>query len=252
MENFNHYSQYYDLLYRDKDYKYESEYVLSTLRKYSLVINSLLDLGCGSGSHASHICSQGIQVTGIERSQDMIISALQKNIDSFEVIKSDISDFNIPKKFDAAISLFHVLNYLTDNSSLLSCFKMVNDHLNIDGLFLFDIWYTPAVYNQKPETRIKRMEDDSIFVTRIAEAKEDSFSNMVNVNFEVIIRDKNTGNTSSIIENHPMRHFSIPEIKLLASFTGFEFVHSEEFLTKKPVSDSTWGICCVLKKINNL
>lgn len=252
MENFNQYSRYYDLLYRDKDYKMESDYVVTTLKKHSNMVNSILDLGCGSGSHAFHICDQGIHVTGIERSNEMINSALKKNIESFEIFQSDISEFRISKKFDAAISLFHVLNYLTDNSSLLSCFKSVNEHLNLSGLFLFDIWYTPAVLNLKPETRIKRLEDESIFVTRISEPQLDSFSNVVNVNFEVIIRDKITRDTSLIIENHPMRHFSIPEIKLLANFTGFEFVHCEEFLTKNPVSDETWGICCILKKISNL
>jgi len=46
-----------------------------------------------------------------------------------------------------------------------------------------------------------------------------------------------------------MRHFSIPEIDLIARLTGFEMIHTEEFLTEKPASEETWGVCFVLKKV---
>ena len=46
-----------------------------------------------------------------------------------------------------------------------------------------------------------------------------------------------------------MRHFSTPEIKLLAYTTGFELLHAEEYLTKAAPSEKTWGVCYILKKI---
>ena len=85
------------------------------------------------------------------------IMANKKKIDGFLSYEADISNFNLNKKFDSAISLFHVINYLTDNQSIINCFNLVNNHLNTNGIFLFDIWYSPAVYAQKPQTRIKRI-----------------------------------------------------------------------------------------------
>jgi hypothetical protein len=65
--------------------------------------------------------------------------------------------------------------------------QLVHQHLKSQGLFLFDFWYTPAVYSLKPETRIRRLEDESISVVRIAESTTHSQTNVVDVNFEVHI-----------------------------------------------------------------
>ena len=45
-----------------------------------------------------------------------------------------------------------------------------------------------------------------------------------------------------------MRHFSIPEIKLLAEFSGFEFLKAEEFVTGNEPSPVTWGVNFILRK----
>ena len=45
-----------------------------------------------------------------------------------------------------------------------------------------------------------------------------------------------------------MRYFSIPEIKQYAENYGFEFISVKEWLTKKTVSEETWGPCVVLRK----
>ena len=250
MKNFQLYSKYYDLLYRDKDYQTETDYVSQTILKYNPDVKTILELGCGSGSHAKYLVNSGFEVTGIERSSDMVNAAEQKNISGFNIVESDISAFQLSKKFDAAVSLFHVVDYLTDNESLHNCFKLTNQHLEDGGIFLFDIWYSPAVYMQGPETRIKRMENEDIQITRIAESVMKTEANVVEVSFEVLIKDKKNGRVVVLNEVHPMRHFSIPEIELLAYQTGFKIIKTEEFLSGKAPSSQTWGICCVLKKIN--
>lgn len=250
MTNFNLYSKYYDLLYKDKDYEAEAGYVADTIKELIPDAESILELGCGSGSHAEFLCKEGFVVTGIERSEPMLNAAQSKNIKGFSCIQSDIACYQLDKKFDVAISLFHVLNYLTTNEDLFKCFKLTNQHLVDGGIFLFDIWYSPAVYLQKPETRIKRMQDTDTEIVRIAESTMVVNSNVVEVNFEVMIKDRHTGKTDVLKEKHPMRHFSRPEIELFASQTGFELVRIEEFLSRNEPGSDTWGICCVLKKVS--
>jgi hypothetical protein len=46
-----------------------------------------------------------------------------------------------------------------------------------------------------------------------------------------------------------MRHFSIPEIELLAKLTGFEIIKTEEFLSGETPGPNTWGVCFVLSKV---
>jgi SAM-dependent methyltransferase len=248
MSNFNNYAKYYDLLYKDKDYKAESDYVYACLKKINPAIKSILELGSGSGNHAKHLTKSKLSITGIERSVIMVKESLNKKIQNFNPVVGDITHFELHQTFDAAISLFHVISYLTDNESLLSCFKSVHHHLNPNGLFLFDIWFTPAVYSQKPDTRIKRFGNETISVLRIAESMIDIIENVVNVNFEVLIEEKETGKIEVVKEVHPMRHFSIPELGLLASLTGFKVIHTEEYLTKHVPSDTTWGVCVILQK----
>jgi SAM-dependent methyltransferase len=249
MANFQQYSKYYDLLYKDKNYKEESQYVIKKMKQFAPKAAQMLELGSGSGSHAYYFCEAGFKVTGIERSPEMIAVAKSKRIVGFNPILGDISSFELPQKFDVVVSLFHVISYLTENKSLIDCFKTVYKHLKPNGVFIFDVWYSPAVYHQKPETRIKRLEDDAIAIIRLAESKMELDNNVVEVNFEVLIKDKATDISGSITEKHLMRHFSIPEVKMLAEFTGFEAVLTEEFLTENTPSENTWGVCFLLRKI---
>jgi hypothetical protein len=141
-----------------------------------------------------------------------------------------------------------VISYLTTNDDLLSTFRNVNKHLNVAGIFLFDIWYTPAVYNLKPEVRIKRLTDQEASLTRIAEPVINWNNNVVDVNYEIYI--ESMSKNAKVNEKHSMRHFSLPELELLAEITGFEFKHSEEWLTQEAPSQNTWGVTCIFKKIN--
>ena len=253
MKNFKLYSKYYDLLYKEKDYKLESEYVTNILNRYtSSKINSIIELGCGSGGHAKYLANKKLRITGLDQSEEMIHLANSKNINNFEGLVSDISNFEISKKFDCAISLFHVMSYLTQYELFLNTLKCVNKHLNPDGIFFFDCWFTPAVLNLKPSLKVKSISDSEYFVTRIAEPKINYLTNTVSIDFKIFIEDLRNSTISSFDELHKMRHFSILELDLLAKMAGFEILQTEEFLTGKFPSENTWAISVILKKINEL
>jgi SAM-dependent methyltransferase len=260
MTNFHFYAQYYDLLYKDKDYQSESKYICNLIKKGlkvdSLKHLSLLELGSGSGGHAAFIAPYVNTYIGIEKSEQFLKIASEKNILNFTPLPGDITSIenvfrqnNINQKFDAAVSLFHVISYLNSNEELMSCFKQVNKYLNHGGLFIFDVWFTPAVYWQKPENRTRQFEDEHIIVRRVAEPIIDVYKNVISVNFSITIKNKNNGEERTFDEVHPMRSFSIPEIELLARCSGFTLENAEEFLTGSSPSLNTWGVCFVLRKI---
>lgn len=246
-DNFNIYSKYYNLLYKDKDYLSEVNYVIEKLLETKSKVKSILEFGCGTGGHGLLLKQKGFSVYGLERSKGMV-SVARKN--GLECEVADISNFELNESFDAVIALFHVISYMTKNESLINTFRNANKHLSKGGVFLFDIWYSPAVYNLKALPRIKRMQDDQLKVVRIAEPVIDVNSNIIDVQFSIIAKDLISEEITDIFESHPMRHFSTPEIGLLAKLTGFELLKAEEFLSGKNPSQNSWGVCYMLKKLN--
>jgi len=103
MTHFNLYSLYYDLLYSDKNYSDEVQYILNHLSPNTNL--KILELGCGSGGHAEILCRNGNQVVGIDLSEGMIDRAKQKKIHGFEPLLRNIWSFNFNKKFDIFISI---------------------------------------------------------------------------------------------------------------------------------------------------
>ena len=69
---FNDYAKYYNLIYADKEYDKEVDYILSLIDKNSDSNTSLLDVGCGTGRHALEFYNKNYSVTGIDISEQMI------------------------------------------------------------------------------------------------------------------------------------------------------------------------------------
>jgi len=245
---FENYSDFYDLFYQGKDYEAESEYVKNLLNKFNIRDGEILELGCGTGRHAHFLTNYGYKVHGIEKSSKMVSRAnLSKD---FFCEVGDITDFNIGKLFDSAISLFHVMSYMTEKRSFINALSNANKHLKKGGIFIFDVWYSPAVYSDLPSNRVRHVTYKDTIITRVANPQVNFNENVVEVEYEFTQEAKNKKLLGSFKETHKMRHFSLLEIDLAAEMTGFKRVLSEEFLTKNPPSNETWGVCFVLKKIN--
>ncbi len=214
--SFQLFNNYYDLLYHEKNYEEETKYVTGLIKNFKLNSYNFLELGSGTGNYSKHLSDQGYKITGIEKNENMVALAKAKAIPNFEPVVGDITTFSVKKKFDVVVSLFHVISYLTENSKVISCFKQVYKHLKKNGIFIFDVWYTPAVYAQQPRNNIKRIDTDDYEITRIAEPLVNCEENVVQVNYQMIVKNKITRKHEVLNETHSMRHFSSPEIKMMA------------------------------------
>ncbi|MEM5872305.1 MAG: class I SAM-dependent methyltransferase [Candidatus Aenigmatarchaeota archaeon] len=129
-------AKYYDLIYTWKDYKKEVEFI-EKLLKYNK-LKDILDVGCGTGSHASLLIKRGFSVTGIDISDDMLKIA-RKKVKNAKFIKADMRNFDFKKKFDAIICMFTALNYNFTKKDLERTFTCVSKHLKNNGIIIFDI-----------------------------------------------------------------------------------------------------------------
>lgn len=250
MSVFGDYSAYYDLLYSDKNYMSEAQFIHNLIRKYHPGAKTVLDLGCGTGRHDYHLSEKGYSVHGIDLSDEMIsIAKKMDNVENLTFSRGDIREIRLGRTFDVVVSLFHVMSYMTGNKDLRKAFETVNHHLDRDGLFIFDCWYGPAVITNKPSVRVKRLENEQMAITRIAEPAFQPNNNLVEVNYEIITKDKLTGNTANIREVHRMRYLFMPEIKDLLESNNLKLVFCCEWMTGKEPGFDTWSTCFGGRKI---
>ncbi len=254
---FADYARYYDLLNRDKDYAAEADYVAGLIRKFHPSGRSILELGSGTGIHASLLAGKGFTVHGIERSEEMINIA-RSNASSFSqsptrsecvFSRGDIREVRLRQSFDAVIALFHVISYQTANKDVVAAFETARQHLKPGGVFIFDVWYGPAVLTEWPEVRIKRMKNEKVEITRLAEPVLHPNENTVDVNYHIFVRDRATNAVKELRETHVMRFFFKPEMEITAAQQGFTVLHTEEWMTGSPIGQNTWGACFVLKTL---
>jgi SAM-dependent methyltransferase len=255
MSVFNNYAKYYDLLYQDKDYVGEANFVIGIIKSHSPNANSILDLGCGTGCHAALIAKQGYSVHGIDKSESILKKAEQRKLELEQTAaghlsfsEGDVRTIRIQEKFDVVISLFHVMSYQTTNEDLQAAFMTAAAHLKTGGIFIFDCWYGPGVLSERPEPRIKKVENEHIQVTRMAEPVMYPNKNMVDVNYTVLAVDKHSDKLEQFTETHKMRYWFMPEIEYFLSKSGFELVKSAEWQTNKTPCFKSWSVYFVGRK----
>jgi SAM-dependent methyltransferase len=250
---FGTYAQYYDLLYAGKDYAKEVDYVRAFIRRYAPGASSVLELGCGTGVHASLFAEHGYAVTGIDLSGEMLARARERHptliaggVLSFQ--QGDIRDFDLGEQFDVVIALFHVISYLPNDHDLGLTFASISKHLKPAGLFLFDYWYGPAVLADPPTHRIKTLENDEIEVTRVATPTLHPADHLVDVNYDMTIVEKSSGRLAEFSETHRMHYLFRPEIESLLVRQGLRPLEFREWLSEKEPDEKSWNGFVVAKK----
>ena len=246
----NLYSQYYDLFYSDKDYSEEVDYINSLIQANNKNINTLLDMGCGTGKHAELFCNKGYTVHGIDLSEDMLKIAENRRIgkeNKLSFSHSNIQNLSLNKKFDVVVSLFHVMSYQNSNSELFKAFEVAKKHLKDGGIFIFDFWYGPAVLTDLPTNKIKRLENGNIKVTRLAEPILNAQKNIVDVNYDIFIENKETKEVVEKKELHQMRYFFDTELEFICESIGFNILNKYEWLSYKKPDFSSWNVVWIIK-----
>ena len=252
---FDAYSRYYDLLYRDKAYDAEAQYVAETCRRHMPDSVTLLDLGCGTGRHAAELVRRGFDVTGVERSPSMVERALQlraslppESSARLSFAQGDALDYRCERRFDVVTALFHVLSYQTANADVRRFLQTARAHLPEGGLFVFDCWYGPAVLTERPEPRQKRMADDEFEVLRVATPTLHAVRNVVDVHYHVEVRERASGMTRELEELHSMRYFFLPELEWYLDDAGFDLAWSGEFQSGRVLDERIWNACFVARR----
>lgn len=139
MNAYLRFSYYYDDIFSELDYTDWLNFIEPYLNKES----NILDLACGSGTLAILLKLKGYNVEGLDLSSSIIDVAKEKakmhhlNIPFYV---DDMTSFKLNKKYDIITCFFDSVNFLENKDKLNKLFENVYNHLNDDGLFIFDIF----------------------------------------------------------------------------------------------------------------
>jgi len=250
---FDKYAKYYDILYSDKDYNKECNFIEKVFSEFlDKKPKKILDIGCGTGNYMTILLRKGYDVTGVDASASMVTLA-EKKIRNLgfnnKVIVNTMSKFNIDEQFDAAICMFAVLNYVTDTEELVKSLANIRKHLKRGALFLFDFWYGPAVLRINPSTRIKVIEANKTKVIRTVTPEIDTFSSLVKTHYYLLALNGDKV-LDELTETHKLRYFFPDELNHLAKKSGLEILNYCEFpvLKNKP-NDNTWNVAAIARAV---
>ena len=115
----------------DEEYAYYSD----KLKKYNA--ESVIELGCGTGSLASRFINNGFDYTGLDLNRTMLDIAKKKN-SGVKFIESDMRGFQLQEKKQACIIAGRSISYLMTNKDVLDSFNTINKNLQNKGIFCFD------------------------------------------------------------------------------------------------------------------
>lgn len=223
--SYNKLALIYDSLMEDTDYNRWADYLIWHIERNQKISGKvLLDLGCGTGNLLIPLAKKGFKVIGVDISTDMLTQAEQKireNDLSIPLLQQDIRNLTLDRSTDVVISTFDTLNYILELKELTKVFKNVNNILNYNGLFIFDL---------NSEFKFSSVLGENIFtynteqIVYIWENSYDRETKICYMDLTFFILDEIDGKYLRFSETHIQKAYTQGEITKILAKTGFELL----------------------------
>lgn len=132
----------YDRLTSDVDYEAVVAFYRQVLEREGLKPRTAVDLACGTGSVSLLLVKQGLRVTAVDMSEDMLCVAQQKAQQADLPIifaRQKLQELHLPKAVDLAVCALDSMDYITDPDDCAEAIRRVYKALNPGGCFIFDV-----------------------------------------------------------------------------------------------------------------
>ncbi len=219
----------YDALQKDVPYQDFADYYVKIMEKFGVKKGLSLDLGCGTGSMSMILDDMGFDMIGVDSSIDMLNVAREKAMEAGKNIlylNQDMISFELYGTVGTVFSTLDCINYITDKDALLKVFKLVNNYLDPNGLFIFDI---------NSEYKLEHILGNNTYV----DDGEDIFYSWQNsydkekkiCTFDLTFFEKDEDIYYRYEETHFEKAYSVEEITFLLEKAGMEVVEIYDNLT---------------------
>lgn len=246
MNAYSDFARVYDMFMDNVPYDEWTEYIVSLLTEYDIDDGLLLDLGCGTGNITERLADKGYDMIGIDNSEEMLNIALEKREQSGHdilYINQDMREFELYGTVRGIVSICDSMNYILDEEDLLDVFRLVNNYLDIGGIFIFDL---NTVYKYKciGDGVIAENRPEGSFIWENSFYEEDGINEY---DLTLYIKDEND-KYDRFTENHLQRAYTLEDIKSLLEDVGLEFVVAYNAFTREPVNEKSERIYVIARE----
>ena len=132
-------SPYYHTLYKNRDEK-EAQVFIDNLIDYLQIPkgSKLIDIACGKGRHAKYFNKKGMDVVGVDLSQNSINTAKKDENKSLQFSVHDMRENYQENSFDVVTNLFTSFGYFENNKDEQKAINAMANNLKKDGILIID------------------------------------------------------------------------------------------------------------------
>ncbi len=246
---YTYFAEFYDELMQDVDYKKRTAYLMKLFKRYSTAPALLLDAACGTGGFSNEFAKSGVEVIGVDMSEDMLEIAREKSIDSGNDILflcQKLEELDLYGTVDGAVCCLDSLNHITDLKTLQKAINRIALFLEEGKLFIFDV-NTEYKHKCVLGDNIFVIEDDDIYC--VWANNYNSKNNMVDISLDFFIKENDKYNRYS--EEFSERAYTEDELKIVIKNAGLEIVEIFDDLTEKPLIDTSERAIYVTRKLGD-
>ncbi len=211
----------YDRLTNDVDYSGVVDFYKKLLEKEDITPRTVADLACGTGSVASIFAREGIEVIGVDMSEEMLCIAQQKTADLQSpptYVCQKLENLQLPRGVDLAVCALDSLDYITRPEDCKKAISRIYRVLNPGGCFIFDV-NTPEKLRAM-DGQVFLDEDDDVYCVWRGEFDEQT--NICSYGMDLFQR---TGNRwSRSFEEHREYAYSREQLTQYLKDAGFTHI----------------------------
>jgi SAM-dependent methyltransferase len=137
-------ARFYDLIHEAKgrDPDREADTFVAEIRRRNPNARTLLDVACGTGANLPRFAESLEEVAGLDASDDMLRVARER-CPEVSFVTADMRNFDLGRRFDAVVSLFSGIGYLTEEADLREAIVAMSAHLEARGVLIVEGWVEP-------------------------------------------------------------------------------------------------------------
>lgn len=215
--------------------------------------NSILDLGCGTGTLTAMLAGRGYDMIGVDNAQEMLQIAIEKRDEAgldILYLLQDMREFELYGTVGAVISVCDSINYLLEEEDVVQTFRLVNNYLFPKGVFIFDF---NTVYKYETvigDTTIAENREECSFIWENYYHEEEQINEYdLTIFVKESVQERNgDGLYRKFQETHYQRGYRLEQMKEFLHRAGLVFLEAIDADTHAAVRDISERIYVVARK----